>query len=294
MNSPTVLREVVSEIGYFPADAGDITTHPPRTYDLRNPANLGEYGSEPAATTIRDARQENDTGLESSGFELIRRPSAVTDFLDNDEVMRVYYEECKALARELTGASAAFTFDHLIREPGRQISGGGTDGKPTVTGEAQGGGYIGSAHMDYTDNSTWSDYLALHGERPPGSASRTISLNFWRGLSAVVDDYPLGVCDARSVRKTDLFETVVYGYGAPNYSWHDIGIDTFSVKFSPTQRWFYYPRMAPDEVLVLKAYDSDGVIGNACPHSAFANPLADPASPARRSIELRVLCFVTD
>ena len=294
MNSPTALREVVSEIGYFPADAGDITTHPPRTYDMRNPATLGEYGSEPAATTIRDARQEDDTGLETSGFELVRRPSAVTDFLDNDEVMRVYYEECKALARELTGASAAFTFDHLIREPGRQISGGGTDGRPTVTGEAQGGGYIGSAHMDYTDNSTWSDYLALHGERPPASASRTISLNFWRGLSAVVDDYPLGVCDARSVRETDLFETVVYGYGAPNYSWHDIGIDTFSVKFSPAQRWFYYPRMTPDEVLVLKAYDSDGVIGNACPHSAFANPLADPASPARRSIELRVLCFVTD
>ena len=287
-------RMVVSEIGFFPPDAGDITTHPPRTYDMRVPATLAEYGSHAVATTIRDARREDDTGLESSGFGLFRRPSTVTDFFDHDEVMRVYYEECKALARELTGASATFTFDHLIREPGRQTSGGGTDRKPTVTGEAQGGGYIGSAHMDYTDNSTWSDYLALYHERPPEAASRTISLNFWRGLSAVVDDYPLAVCDARSVRETDLFETVVYGYGAPNYSWHDIGIDTFSVKFSPRQRWFYYPRMTPDEVLVLKAYDSDGVIGNACPHSAFANPLADPASPARCSIELRVLCFVTD
>ena len=287
-------RMVVSEIGFFPPDAGDITTHPPRTYDMRVPATLAEYGSHPVATTIRDARREDDTGLETSGFGLFRRPSTVTDFFDHDEVMRVYYEECKALARELTGASATFTFDHLIREPGRQTSGGGTDRKPTVTGEAQGGGYIGSAHMDYTDNSTWSDYLALYGERPPESTSRTISLNFWRGLSAVVDDYPLAVCDARSVRETDLFETVVYGYGAPNYSWHDIGIDTFSVKFSPRQRWFYYPCMTPDEVLVLKAYDSAGVIGNACPHSAFANPQADPASPARRSIELRVLCFVTD
>ena len=287
-------RQVTSDISYFPADGGDITTHAPRAYDMRDPATSGEYGSQVAATVIRDARCEDDTGLETSGFELLRRPTAVTDFLDHEEVMGVYYEECKALARELTGASHAYTFDHLIREPGRQISGGGTDGRPGTTGPEQGGGYIGTAHMDYADNSVWSDYLAVHGERPPESASRTLSLNFWRGLSPVVDDYPLAVCDARSVRERDLFETIVYGYGASNYSWHEIGIDTYSVKYSPAQRWFYYPRMTPDEVLVIKAYDSAGVIGNACPHSAFANPLADPDGPARRSIELRVLCFVTD
>ena len=287
-------ERVTSDIGYFPPNGGDITTHAPRAFDMRDPATVGEYGSRVEATVIRDARREADTGLEASGFELFRRPTAVTDFLDHEEVMRVYYEECKAFARELTGASLAYTFDHLIREPGRQISGGGTDGRPTTTGVEQGGGYIGTAHMDYTDNSEWAPYLAVHGERPPESPSRTISLNFWRGLSPVVDDHPLAVCDARSVRETDLFETKVYGYGASNYSWHDIGIDTYSVKHSPEQRWFYYPRMTPDEVLVFKAYDSRVVIGSACPHGAFANPLADPASPPRRSIELRVLCFVTD
>ena len=67
--------------------------------------------------------------------------------------------------------------------------------------------------MDYTDNTTWSDYLAVHGETVP-PASRVVSLNFWRGLSSVVDDYPLAVCDGRTVKETDLFETHVYGYGA--------------------------------------------------------------------------------
>ena len=287
----TATSQVRSEIQYFPTDGGDIRTHPPRRYDMRSPATVGAGGSV-ATTIIRDARQAVNIGLEKSGFELIQRPTSISNFLDNEEVMDVYYDECKTLAKELTGASLAFTYDHLIREPGRQISGGGTDGQSYVTGKEAGGGYIGTAHMDYTDNTTWSSYLALHNEQPPKSPRKVISLNFWRGLSSVVDDYPLGVCDARTVKENDLFETIVYGYGASNYSWHDIGIETFSVKYSEDQRWFYYPHMRPDEVLVFKAYDSAGVVGNTCPHSTFSNPLADPKSPARRSIELRVLCFV--
>ena len=47
--------------------------------------------------------------------------------------------------------------------------------------------------------------------------------------------------------------------------------------------------MTPDEVLVIKSFDSDGVVGNTCPHASFAHP--NPKGEPRRSIELRVLCF---
>ena len=288
-------RQVTSEIAFLPGDVGDITTHPAHSYDMREPdSNRGGMGAVVAETLISDARQMDDAGLDRSGFQVVRRPTSVADFMDNEEVMRVYYEECRQLAKEITGASVAYTYDHLIREPGRQISGGGTDGQSNVTGEDSGGGYIGFAHMDYTDTTTWDKYLAVHGERPPKTPKRVVSLNFWRGLSSVVDDYPLAICDARSVKETDLYETIVYGYGATNYSWHEIGIETYSVKHSRDQRWYYYSLMSPDEVLIFKAYDSEGVIGNTCPHAAFSNPLADPSSPPRRSIELRVLCFITD
>jgi len=287
-------EEVSSEISYFPAQGGNITTDAPLDFDMRESRGVGDLHSEKIKTVIGDARCSKSLGLETSGFQLINRPSTVEDFLDNKEVMNVYYEECKELAREITGASFVYTYDHLIREPGRQISGGGTDGKSNTTGGDAGGGYIGLAHMDYTTNTTWSDYLAIHGESPPEHPARIISLNFWRGLSPVVDDFPLAVCDARTVDATDLFEINVFGYGASNYSWHNIGIETYNVKFSKNQRWFYYPKMKPEEVLVLKAYDSLGVIGNTCPHAAFSNPRANPDSPSRRSIELRVLCFITD
>ena len=181
-----------------------------------------------------------------------------------------------------------FTYDHIIREPGTQYSGGGTDGAQHQTGVERGGGYIGGVHMDYTDNTTWERYLALHGHAVP-SADRVYALNFWRPLSASVDDHPLAVCDARTVQSEDLLESEIYGYGAANYSWHDIGIETFSVSASVRQRWYYYPGMTPNDVLVIKSYDSAGVIGTTCPHASFAHP--HPTGEPRRSIELRVLCF---
>ena len=84
----------------------------------------------------------------------------------------------------------------------------------------------------------------------------------------------------------------MYGYGADNYSWHDIGISTYSVKPGDGQRWYYFPRMTRDEVLVIKSFDSRGVIGGTCPHASFAFPDDAASTPARRSVELRVLCYV--
>ena len=259
-----------------------------RHVDLRAPSDQ-VVNVEATEVAVMNAHEHADLGLHSSGFELVRSPSAVTDFYDCDLVMGTYYEECGATARELTGAHTTFTFDHIIREPGLQFSGGGLDGSQRASGVERGGGYIASVHMDYTDNTTWHRYLALHGERVPEGAGRVYALNFWRPLSPSVDDHPLAVCDARTVRVEDLQETVVYGYGADNYSWHDIGIETFSVSASGHQRWYYYPGMTPDDVLVIKSFDSEGVAGRTCPHASFAHP--SPKGEPRHSIELRVLCF---
>ena len=288
-------ESVTSEIAFLPSGVGDITSDPPKVFDYRKPQKeRGGLGAEIKNTVIHNARSVDGLNLAASGFELLQHKSSVIDFMDNEEVMRVYYEECKQLAKKITGASIAYTFDHLIREPGRQISGGGTDGETYITGEESGGGYIGFAHMDYTENTTWTDYLAVHNQIPPDAPSRIVSLNFWRGLSSTVDDYPLAVCDGRTVKETDLYETHVFGYGAKSYSWHDVGIETYSVKYSQDHRWYYYPQMRPEEVLVIKAFDSDGVVGSACPHCAFLNPLVQADAPPRRSIELRVLCFITE
>jgi hypothetical protein len=287
---------VTASLGFLSGDAvARARRDGPRSVDFRAPMLGAPLASERVACVIRDARAAvAGLDLSHAGFELFHRPSAVADWFDADEVMTTYYEECKALARELTGATQAYTFDHLIREPGKQTAGGGLPGVAAarVTGAERGGGYVGGVHMDYTEHSTWTDYLALHGVRAPEYPKRVVALNFWRPLFDVVEGNPLAVCDARSVRADDLLETMIFGYGDAGYSWHNIGVAVYEVAASPEQHWYYYSRMTPDEVLVMKSYDSTGVIGKACPHASFANPLAAPGAAPRRSIELRVLCFV--
>ena len=166
------MTTVSSAIGYHPAAGGDITNTPPFVYDMRRPETRTQSPPDIVTTHINDARQTAGLSLDTSGFQLVDHPSAVTDFLDHKAVVSTYYEECKVIAKALTGASVAHTYDHLVREPGRQISGGGTDGVPHTTGDEAGGGYIGFAHMDYTDNTTWEKYLAVHDTRPPTNAKR--------------------------------------------------------------------------------------------------------------------------
>jgi hypothetical protein len=289
------LTEVTAPLTFFPRDAlAPMQAVAPLRIDLRDPAlrDVGAVG-ERVDCVIRDVRPIAETvTLDSFGFALIHRPSAVGNWHDSTEVMRSYYEECRQLAREITGASQAYTFDHIIREPGRQIGAGGTSGQDVVTTAERGGGYISGVHMDYTDNSTWDEYLALHGHAAPKDPSRVVVLNFWRPLFNTPDRAPLALCDARTVAADDLVETTLYGYGHEGYSWHDIGISVYQVASSPGQRWSYFSDMSPEEVLVIKTYDSLGVIGRTCPHASFDNPAASPAQPERRSIELRVLCFL--
>ena len=277
------MSAVTARMNFYPASE---TGGPVRELDFRKPPE----GPAPvvAEVNVLDAREQQDVGLHKSGFQLEHSPSKINDFYDPEEVTNVYYEECKTIARKLTGAHTAFTYDHIIREPGKQLSAGGTGNVQTETGGNRGGGYINTVHMDYTDNTTWDKYLGLHGEKVP-AANHVYALNFWRPISSSVDDNPLAVCDARTVRTEHLQETVVYGYGAESYSWHDIGIETFSVSASDQQRWYYYPKMTPEDVLIIKSYDSDGVIGTTCPHASFSHP--EPKGEPRRSIELRVLCF---
>ena len=93
------------------------TGGPVRHVDLRAPSDQ-VVNVEATEVAVMNAHEHADLGLHSSGFELVRSPSAVTDFYDCDLVMGTYYEECGATARELTGAHTTFTFDHIIREPG--------------------------------------------------------------------------------------------------------------------------------------------------------------------------------
>jgi hypothetical protein len=97
-------------------------------------------------------------------------------------------------------------------------------------------------------------------------------------------DHPLATADGGSLAPQDLVAT--------DLLYPDRTGETYSVTFNPAHRWYYWSGMQPDEVLLLKCYDSarDGRV-RLSPHTAFADPRADASAPPRQSIELRALVF---
>jgi hypothetical protein len=102
---------------------------------------------------VRDARAvAGQLSLDREGFVLLRHPSGVSDFYDDEEVKRLYYPECERLMREATGAIKVVAFDHITRNAA--LSGKGNQIKQPAT----------RVHNDYTDWSAPQRVRDLMGE----------------------------------------------------------------------------------------------------------------------------------
>jgi hypothetical protein len=109
-------------------------------------------------------------------------------------------------------------------------------------------------------------------------------INVWRPIRGSVEEAPLAVCDAQSIAPNDLVPT--------DLIYPDRVGEVYSLTYNPEHRWFYYPAMAPGEVLLIKTYDSleDGR-ARFTAHTAFDDPTTASDAAPRESIEVRALIF---
>ncbi|MDB5617730.1 CmcJ/NvfI family oxidoreductase [Tardiphaga sp.] len=250
----------------------------PRTYTFEPPA--GEPRSnvvpEPHAVPIHDARPGSDRfTIDEHGFALVRQHSAVADFYDDDNVKSVYYPEAERLLKEITGADRVFVFDHTVR---KRVDGvADREGGPRQP--------VARVHVDHTEKSGLQRVRDLiPNEAEELLKGRVQIINLWRPIRGPLKDSPLAVCDARTVRPDELIGSdLVYP--------HRVG-ETYSVKFNPAHQWYYVPDMVPDEILLLKCFDSKKQgVARFAPHTAFIDPTAPQDARPRESIELRTLVF---
>ena len=78
-------------------------------------------------------------------------------------------------------------------------------------------------------------------------------INFWRPvlpMQGPIEAMPLAVCDPRTVNQQDVVPSGLLGCTASGVPTVDLRL-----KHRPTQRWYYYPRMTTDEVLVFKNFE---------------------------------------
>lgn len=229
--------------------------------------------------TMHDGRpQAARLSLDVEGFRLIAEPTAVKDFYDSGEVARVYNPEVEALVKRETGAATVVVFDHTIRVQSDDMR---REKKVRET--------VKLAHNDYTERSGPQRVRDLLGEEEAARRlkGRYAFYNLWRPIVGPVLSTPLALCDAQTMAPDDwVIADLVYA---------DRTGEIYNAAYNPAQRWFYFPRMTTNEVLLFKCFDSmtDGR-ARFTAHSAFDDPLTPPGAPPRESIETRVVAFFGD
>jgi hypothetical protein len=240
------------------------------------PARFGEVNAVDGVV-IRDARPFADLlSLDAEGFELCAHRTAVEDFYDEQEVKAAYYQEIEALLKQATGAEKIVVFDHTIRSVPKFKAG--------VRGMRE---PVRRVHNDYTATSgrrRVRDHLDA-AEAEARLKERFLEVNVWRPIKGPLQDAPLAVCDARTISTDDLI--------ASDLIYPDKVGETYSLSHSAEHRWYYFPKMQRDEVLLIKCFDSDEASNSRfTAHTAFDDPTTPPDALPRESIEVRALVFL--
>jgi hypothetical protein len=253
----------------------------PRTYTFDPPEGVPRTTTvnEPHELQITDARSiVSHISLDEEGFGLIEHHSAVSDFYNDAEVRSIYYAEAEQILKDLTGADRVLIFDHTVR---RRVP-DGEDRSANIPRQP-----VPRVHVDHT---AWSGPQRVRDLLPDEAEQllrgRVQIINLWRPIRGPLQDAPLAVCDAQTVKPEQLVPSdLVYP---------DRVGETYSVTFDPAHRWYYIPKMKAEEVLLLKCYDSetDGR-SRFAPHTAFTDPTTPVNALPRESIELRALVFHT-
>lgn len=234
----------------------------------------GEF--ETREIVIHDARpMAGSLDLDRQGFILMHHGTAVKDFYDDEEVRRVYYPEMERLIKEAVGASKVLVFDHTIR-----VDDGNMQTERKVRAP------VANVHNDFTVRSAPQRVRDLlpAGEAEERLQKRFGSINVWRPIRGPVETAPLVICEYDAIADGDLI--------AAERRYKDRIGGVYHLAYNPDQRWYYFPRMEREEVVLLKCFDSltDGT-ARWTAHGSFQDPNTPEDAAPRESIEIRTLYF---
>lgn len=233
--------------------------------------------------TQRDAAISNartlatPPSLDTEGFTLVGHKSAVGNFRDQEEIKRAHVNEIRDLLLGLTGADDVEVRGFGVLRFGEKSkdSGALNNSRPARF-----------VHIDISDKTAaeWNAKLPA----PEGKKIRRAAhLNVWRVLTPPPQDVPLAVCDARSLSPGDVHVADAM-FDDPDGSGRILhSFEGLAVRQDLTQRWWYFPDMRTDEVLVFKTNDTEPGVAHAVAHGAFDDHSCPAEQVPRASLEMR-------
>lgn len=288
----TRVRSVATEITYLAP--GSFVNR--RFVAAGREVNTGEYRAYPVR--VYDARPiAGEFTLDRNGFALAKHISHVADFMDKAEVEAKYPDEAREAVRQITGAHEVILRGWMVR------TSADIPNSEKVAGYRHQGGLqppAGEAHVDFMPETAEAMAAAAWREAFPGARPyrRFIISSLWRCFSEPPQDWPLALCDGRSVGADEgTPNTLVVVDEIPDHDtmvgdWpaDKLGPSAAIFHFKPTHRWWYFSNMDRDEVILLKFHDSDRTVAWRVPHTAFFDPSFADARH-RCSIEVRSIAY---
>ena len=130
-------------------------------------------------------------------------------------------------------------------------------------------------HIDQTPKASVNRvYRHLGDDAERLLKSRVRLINVWRPIQNPVAHHPLAVADWRSVNpdKDLIVNRLIY----PHFEG-----ETYSVKHNPEHKWYFLSDQTPEEVLLIKCFDSETDKARLTPHSAFLDTTSTCLSPTK-------------
>lgn len=281
-NGAAAPRSVPTTLNYYTPPADGFAPYTRADRDAVTGKQDMNWERDARTVQIEDIRgHEDEYKLDVAGFEYHTGSTVLKheDFADDDTITRVYYPESEEYLKKTTGAKRVVLFDHTVRRhrPGEVDT---NEKKRQPVPQVHGDQTAKSArvrvrrHLPAED----AEKILAHG-------TRFQIVNLWRPIGHPAIDFPLALCDFRSIDATnDLApQRIIFA----TYEGETLG-----VKYSENHRWKYVRGMRPDEFVLIKCYDSSHPdVSLMTAHTAFIDPTTPKDAPPRESIELRALLF---
>jgi hypothetical protein len=265
------LRGVEAELSFIVPDGRKPFSH---QYDPPPGQPVRSHPYENRKVFIQDGRAQADAfSIDREGFALVAHKTKVADLYDEAALKQSYFPETEVLLKAETGASKIVIFDHTIRSSHQRPRGVGLPREAVLR-----------VHNDYTLKSGPQRVRDLVPDEAEARLKKRFAIvNVWRPIVGPLQQFPLALGDAESLRADDVLAT--------DLIYPDRVGEIYSIAYNPSQRWFYFPEMSRDEAVLIKTYDSDPARARFSAHGAFADPNFPDPKVLRESIEIRALVF---
>jgi hypothetical protein len=182
---------------------------------------------------------------------------------EDEEATRAdFYPEIVEFLKKYVRTKRVLVFDHTIRTKKNEAK------KLTQETNTSQRAPVMLVHCDYTAES---------------GPLRVAFINVWKPLN-IVEERQLAMCDATTSPLDDFFKLYV--------RYRERTGENYVMRYSPKHKWWYFPKMSPEQVILLKTFDSE-TDGRArfVGHSALEDPTSPPDARMRESIEIRTIVF---